>query len=98
MKKTLTILALLPLLASAQITDVLFLNEGYYNFDAQTQEQSPSLGVYSGEDGTYSVVYSFEESGFLSDGLVHNGIIYIAADTKIILLSAGDYNYLKDMH
>lgn len=97
MKKTLTILALLPLLTSAQITDVLFLNEGYYNLDTQTQEQSPSLGVYSGEDGTYSVVYNFEESGFLSDGLIHNGIIYIAADTKIILFSAADYSYLDQI-
>jgi len=69
--------------AQAYVHQVIFLNEGRYDFALDTLVVPPSLGVYHPLTETYEVVDVIPDAEFASDVLVDD-VIYVAADNQLI--------------
>jgi hypothetical protein len=73
-------------LASAQesyVHQIIFLNEGWYDFANDTLAIPPSLGSYDPATNTYQVFDEIPEADFASEVLVDD-VIYVAADNLLI--------------
>jgi hypothetical protein len=89
-------LAAAVLSASAQLTvhQVMVLNEGYYDMNSQTQVVPVTLGTYDPVSGVYQTVATIEDARFGNHVLVEDGIIYVAADHKLLSYDADTYTLL----
>lgn len=94
MRKLLLAFCLLPLFGAAQNTDVLFFNEGYYDAVAGEQVVAPSLGVYNEESEDYYTLDIFGDAQFISDAILSDDAIYVAADDQLLKLDKSDYSIL----
>jgi hypothetical protein len=69
--------------AQEYVHQVIFLNEGWYDFVNDTLVVPPSVGSYDPATETYAVFDILPESDFASDVLVDD-VIYVAADNHLI--------------
>lgn len=82
--------------ASAQLTvhQVMVLNEGYYDNGSQTQVVPVTLGTYDPVSGVYQTVATIDDARFGNHVVVEEGIVYVAADHKLITYNADDYSLI----
>lgn len=78
------------------VHQVVFLNEGYYDYFEQTQVVEPSIGIYNPETEVYQEVATISDARFGSDVLVHDELIYVAADTRLLIFDANSYDLLAE--
>lgn len=78
------------------VHQVVFLNEGYYDYFEQAQVVAPSIGVYDPESEVYQEVATIADARFGSDVLVHDERIYVAADTRLMIFDANTYELLEE--
>lgn len=86
MKKMIVVLMVgLNAFAQAQsyVHQTYILNEGYFNYQANTIVEPVTLGSYNPATQTYTVIDSLEGMRFASDMLIDGDFLYIAADSKI---------------
>lgn len=84
--------------ANAQqvVHQVVVLNEGYYNFNTQTQDVPVSLGAYDPVAGTYSTVATIGDARFGNHVAVENEVIYVSADQRLLKYDANTYTLLDE--
>jgi hypothetical protein len=78
-----TILGITQMTGQSYVHQVIFLNEGWYDFVNDTLAVPPSVGSYDPETKTYQVFDVIPEADFASDVLVDE-VIYVAADNFLI--------------
>jgi hypothetical protein len=86
MKKTLLLSTLFfSLLGFSQnfVNQVLILNEGYYDYTADSIISPVTVGSYNLQTNTYSTVNTLTDMRFASDLIIDGNFYYVAADTKI---------------
>ena len=69
--------------AQEYVHQVIFLNEGWYDFTNDTLAIAPSVGSYDPLTETYTVFDELTDADFASDVLVDD-VIYVAADNQLI--------------
>ncbi|MCH8904416.1 MAG: hypothetical protein IIA45_10935 [Bacteroidetes bacterium] len=72
------------LLAKVYLHQVIVLNEGRYDYAADTQAVAVTIGTYDPVTGIYSDFDTITEARFASDVQIHGDFIYVAADTLLI--------------
>ncbi len=84
--------------ANAQqvVHQVVVLNEGYFNFNTQTQDVPVSLGAYDPVAGTYSTVATIADARFGNHVAVENEVIYVSADQRLLKYDANNYTLLDE--
>ncbi|MBK8338516.1 MAG: T9SS type A sorting domain-containing protein [Flavobacteriales bacterium] len=80
--------------AQSYVHQVFLLNEGYFNFNTQTQEVPVSLGSYDPATGVYQTVATITGQRFGSDVDLANGTVYVAADGALLKYDADTYSML----
>jgi hypothetical protein len=80
--------------AQSYVHQVFVLNEGYFNFNTQTQEVPVSLGSYDPATGIYQTVATINGQRFSSDVDLANGAVYVAADGALLKYDADTYALL----
>ncbi|MCB9170181.1 MAG: hypothetical protein H6594_07520 [Flavobacteriales bacterium] len=88
------IAAIHPAGAQSDVHQVLVLNEGYYDTNAQTQVVPVTLGSYDPLAMTYQTVATITGPRFATDVQVHDGAIYVAADDQLLKYDADTYQVL----
>lgn len=83
--------ALLSAGAQQTVHQVFVLNEGYFDFNTQTQVVPVSLGSYDPVAGTYQTVASIPGPRFASDVEVAEGVVYVAADDQLLKYDADSH-------
>lgn len=79
-------------MAQQQVHQVFVLSEGYYDyFNGGGQLVPVTLGVYHPAAGTYQTVATLNGPRFGSDVLVDEGIVFVAADDRILRFDADTY-------
>lgn len=71
-------------IAQNYVHQVLVLNEGYYDYQNQTQVTDVTIGSYNPANGLYSTVNTLPEARFGSDIKVYGNYYYVAADTLLM--------------
>ncbi len=80
--------------AQTYVHQVLVLNEGYFNFNTQTQEVPVSLGSYEPATGTYQAVATINGARFGNYVAVEGNAIYVSADDQLLKYDANNYTLL----
>ncbi len=80
--------------AQTYVHQVLVLNEGYFNFNTQTQEVPVSLGSYEPATGTYQAVATINGARFGNFVAVDGSAIYVSADDQLLKYDANNYTLL----
>ncbi len=80
--------------AQTYVHQVLVLNEGYFNFNTQTQEVPVSLGSYDPATGTYQSVATITGARFGNFVAVDGSAIYVSADDQLLKYDANNYTLL----
>ena len=73
---------------------VIVMNEGVYNYTTMQQDVPVTIGAYNPNSKTYHIFDTIEGSRFSTEVLVENGVIYAAADNKINMYDANNYQLL----
>jgi len=98
MKKTLLIFFISTLFITSQTSDnLIILNEGYYDFTNQEIIEPVSIGVYDVDEQFYEEVIVIDGVRFASDMIVDAGILYVAADNKILKYQIGSFELLNEI-
>ena len=86
------------LFANAQqyVHQVLVLNEGYFDWNAQQQVVPVTLGAFDPSSGAYDQVAVIAGSRFASDVMVEGQHIYVAADQKLLKYDKDSYDLLEE--
>lgn len=79
------------------VHQVIFLNEGWFDFVNNELVIPPSLGSYDPATGDYDVFAEIPEADFASDVLVDD-VIYVAADEWLITFDKHTYTRLQTKH
>ena len=82
--------------AQQYVHQVLVLNEGYFNFNTQTQEVPVTLGSYNPETGAYSTVATISDARFGNHVAVDGDIVYVAADHRLLKYDANTFALLDE--
>lgn len=84
--------------ANAQLHthQVVVLNEGYFDMATQTQVQPVTLGSYDPATAEYSTVATIPGVRFGNHVAVDNGVVYVAADHKLLAYDADTYALLDE--
>jgi len=77
--------------AQPYVHQVIFLNEGYYDYTNQVQVVPVTLGAYSPVTQTYAVVDTILNARFGSDVIIDGQSIYVAADSFIVKYDKDTY-------
>lgn len=80
--------------AQSYVHQVFVLNEGWSDWQTGEVLVPPTLGVYDPALQDYQVVDTIEEAGFISDAIVVEGALFVAADGQILKYDADDYSLL----
>lgn len=88
--KIISIFLLTGVLVSAQpyVHQVIFLNEGHYDYLNMVQTVPVTVGVYSPISQTYSVIDTIPDARFGSDVVVDGNNFYVAADSFLLKYDA----------
>lgn len=87
---------IVPAVAQQQyVHQVIFLNEGQYDYTNEVQLTPVSIGSYDPVGETYNEFDVINDARFASDVIVDEAHIYVAADTLVILY---DKNTLQRMN
>ena len=79
------------------VHQVLVLSEGYYDFFGGGGQLVPvTLGSYDPVSGTYSTVATITGPRFGSDVLADDGIVFVAADDRVLRFDADTYQPLGE--
>ncbi len=79
------------------VHQVFALSEGYYDFFGGGGQLVPvTLGSYDPGSGNYVTVATIADSRFGSDVLVDEGIVFVAADDRVIRFDADTYQPLGE--
>ena len=98
MKKLLLALFLFTFLVYSQNNEnLIILNEGYYDFTNQEIIEPVSIGVYDTDEQSYEEVIVIDGVRFASDMIVDEGILYLAADNKILKYQIGSFELLNEI-
>lgn len=73
---------------------VIVMNEGVYNYTTMQQDVPVTIGAYNPSSKTYHIFDTIQGSRFSTEVLVENGVIYAAADNKINMYDANNYQLL----
>ena len=84
-------------MAQAYLHQVFVLNEGWYNWQTGEMIEPATLGVYDPGLQTYSVLDTLEGAGFVSDALILDERLYIAADGQLLMFDANSYELLTSV-
>jgi hypothetical protein len=80
--------------AQAYLHQVFVLNEGWSDWQTGEVLVQPTLGVYDPALNVYETVASIEEAGFISDAIIVNGALFVAADGQLLKYDADSYELL----
>lgn len=84
--------------AQQQVHQVFVLSEGYYDyFNGGGQLVPVTLGVFDPAAGTYQTVATLNGPRFGSDVLVDEGVVFVAADDRIVRFDADTYQPLNEV-
>lgn len=84
-------------MAQAYLHQVFVLNEGWSNWQTGEMIEPATLGVYDPGLQTYSVLDTLEGAGFVSDALILDERLYIAADGQLLMFDANSYELLTSV-
>jgi hypothetical protein len=82
--------------AQQYVHQVLVLNEGYFNFNTQTQDVPVTLGTFNPENGAYSTVATITDARFGNHVAVDGNVIYVAADHRMLKYDANSFALLDE--
>lgn len=82
--------------AQQYVHQVLVLNEGYFNFDTQTQDVPVTLGTYDPVAGTYTTVATIAEARFGNHVGVDDDAVFVAADHRLLKYDANTFALLDE--
>lgn len=83
--------------AQLQVHQVFVLSEGYYDFFGGGGQLVPvTLGSYDPASGSYQNVATIEGPRFGSDVLVDEGVVFVAADDRVVRFDADTYQPLGE--
>ena len=97
MKKTISIFIALSAMCVAHsfaqpyVHQVVFLNEGYYDYTNQVQVVPVTLGAYSPVTQMYTVVDTIPNARFGSDIIIDGQSIYVCADSFLVKYDKDTY-------
>ena len=80
--------------AQAYLYQVFVLNEGWSDWQTGEVLVQPTLGVYDPALNVYETVASIEGAGFISDAILADGALYVAADGQLLKYDADSYELL----
>ena len=80
--------------AQAYLHQVFVLNEGWSDWQTGEVLVQPTLGVYDPALNVYETVAPIEEAGFISDAILANGALFVAADGQLLKYDADSYELL----
>lgn len=80
--------------AQAYLHQVFVLNEGWSDWQTGEVLVQPTLGVYDPALDVYETVASIEGAGFISDAILTNGALFVAADAQILKYDADSHELL----
>lgn len=80
--------------AQAYLHQVFVLNEGWSDWQTGEVLVQPTLGVYDPALNVYETVAFIEGAGFISDAILANGALYVAADGQLLKYDADSYEVL----
>lgn len=80
--------------AQAYLHQVFVLNEGWSDWQTGEVLVQPTLGVYDPALNVYETVASIEGAGFISDAILTNGALFVAADAQILKYDADSHELL----
>ena len=80
--------------AQAYLHQVFVLNEGWSDWQTGEVLVQPTMGVYDPALNVYETVVSIEGAGFISDAILVNGALYVAADGQLLKYDADSYELL----
>lgn len=80
--------------AQSYLHQVFVLNEGWSDWQTGEVLVPPTLGVFDPALQDYQVVDTIEEAGFISDAIVVEGALFVAADGQILKYDADDFSLL----
>ena len=80
--------------AQAYLHQVFVLNEGWSEWQTGEVLVQPTLGVYDPALNVYDTVASIEGAGFISDAILADGVLYVAADGQLLKYDADSYELL----
>ncbi len=80
--------------AQTYVHQVLVLNEGYFNFNTQTQEVPVSLGSYDPATAAYQSVATITGARFGNFVAVEGNAIYVSADDQLLKYDANNFTLL----
>ncbi len=82
--------------AQQYVHQVLVLNEGYFNFNTQTQDVPVTLGTYDPVAGTYATVATIADARFGNHVAVDGEAVYVAADHRLLKYDANTFALLDE--
>ncbi|MBO74434.1 MAG: hypothetical protein CMD33_04085 [Flavobacteriales bacterium] len=80
--------------AQLYLHQVFVLNEGWSDWQTGEVLVQPTLGVYDPALDVYQTVLTIEGAGFISDAIISNGALFVAADGQILKYDADSYELL----
>lgn len=80
--------------AQEYVHQVFVLNEGWSDWQTGEVLVPPTVGVYSPSLQVYETVDTLENAGFISDAILVDGALFIAADGQILKYDADSYALL----
>ncbi len=80
--------------AQAYLHQVFVLNEGWSDWQTGEVLVQPTLGVSDPALNVYETVASIEGAGFISDAILADGMLYVAADGQLLKYDADSYELL----
>lgn len=85
-------------IANAQqyVHQVLVLNEGYFNFNTQTQDVPVTLGTYDPANGNYTTVATITDARFGNHVAVDGEVVLVAADHRLLKYDANTFALLDE--
>ncbi|MBV42002.1 MAG: hypothetical protein CL834_03105 [Crocinitomicaceae bacterium] len=88
-------LVALNLKAQNYLHQVIVLNEGWSDWQTGEVIEPATMAMYDPGLATYAVVDTIEDAGFVSDALIFNEKIYVAADGALLKYDANSYELLQ---
>ena len=80
--------------AQAYLHQVFVLNEGWSDWQTGEVLVQPTLGVYDPALNVYETIAPIEGAGFISDAILANGALFVAADGQLLKYDADSFELL----
>ena len=80
--------------AQAYLHQVFVLNEGWSDWQTGEVLVQPTLGVFDPALNVYETIAPIEGAGFISDAILANGALFVAADGQLLKYDADSFQLL----